>query len=75
MQYRTGRGGWIFQEGAEKQAVVKCSALPSRCAIATLGGDPLAVIIVQVEVACQFFAGKGVYVWIAAVPVAYRKGS
>ena len=65
MQYRAGHGGWVFQEGAEKAHCRQLQRVAQAVAVAPLGGDPLTVIIVQVEVACQFVAGERV--WIAAV--------
>lgn len=67
-----GTAGRIILEGAEKARCRQLERVAQAGAVAMLGGDPLAVIVVQVEVARQFFVGK--HLWIAAVAFPLRGG-
>lgn len=70
MQYSAGRGNRVFPKGAKKAGRGQLQRIAQSVAVAPLGGDPLAVIVVEVEVARQCFAGKRI--WIAAVAFPLR---
>ena len=68
MQDRSGYGNRIFQKAAEKAYRRQLQRITKAVAVAPLGGDPLAVLVVQMEVARQLLAGKRY--WIAAIALA-----
>jgi len=69
MQHRAGYGGRVLQKGAEKAHCGQLQRIAQAGAVAPLSGDPNAVVIVQVEVARQLFAGKGIWIAVVAFPM------
>jgi hypothetical protein len=57
MPHRAGHGGRVFQEGAKETYRRQLQRIAQAVAVTPLGGDPLAVIVIKVEVARQFVGG------------------
>ncbi|CAE6876144.1 hypothetical protein R69746_08793 [Paraburkholderia aspalathi] len=65
LQNCVGYRRWVFQKRAEEAYRRQLQRIAQATAVAPLGSDPLAVIVIEVEVPRQFVGGKRL--WIAAV--------
>lgn len=54
MQHRDRHGGRVFEEGTQKARRRELQRIAQAAAVAPLGGDPVSIVIVKMEVPSEF---------------------